>query len=121
MRKNNNGVNYKMKRGYFVQGPDDNWGVPVVAHTAKEAKKMVFNFSELDCEWIELRVKWQRNANVDDMPIGCIYNEELALKIGLYDYLEGAYCDECRCEGTCVYDNGKIVCLDCRDGNLNVV
>lgn len=78
-----------MKRGYLVSGCDPAWSVPVVAHDAKEAKRIAWkdwNF-ELDCDWIDLRVIWRRDALVDSLPYGIVVDDMVALHYKLIDYL----------------------------------
>lgn len=56
------------------------WGVPVVAHSAREAKRMVW--SEMDCEfdggWIDVSVRWVRGVLVDDLPFGLVEDDMVA-------------------------------------------
>lgn len=78
-----------MKRGYTVTGRDKSWCVPAVAHTAREAKRVAWQTwsYELDCDWIDLRVLWRRDATVDDLPFGAVDNEVVAYKNKLIDYI----------------------------------
>lgn len=63
-----------MKRGYTVTGSDKSWAVPVVAHTAHEAKCVAWKgwHDELDCEWTDVRVLWHRDAVTDGLPFGVV-------------------------------------------------
>ena len=80
-----------MKRGYLVTGSDSAWGVPVVASTAKNAKVIAWNGYEFefDCEYIELRVNWRKRAIVDELPLGIVEDDLVALQCKLIDYLGG--------------------------------
>ena len=103
------------KRGYFVYNPDDDHGFPIIATSAKEAKKIAWKDSEIDCEWIDIRVRWKRNTKVDDLPIGYVKDEMLAIRRGIYDWLEDATCDICNEDKTVEHYNGKVICGDCID------
>ena len=78
-----------MKRGYFVSDPDADYGFPVVAHTAKEAKAIVWKEWrwQFDCKWVEITSIWRRQASVDDLPIGLVDDDVIALRHKLIDYL----------------------------------
>lgn len=78
-----------MKRGYTVTGNDKTWAVPVVARTSYEAKLAAWkkwNW-EFDCDWIDLRVLWRRDATVDDLPFGVVENETIAYRNKMIDYI----------------------------------
>jgi len=78
-----------MKRGYIVSGGDLAWGISVVASTAKKAKQLAWagwEF-ELDCDWIDLRVQWRREATVSDLPFGIVEDEMVAYRHKLIDYI----------------------------------
>ena len=70
-------------------GDDSDANVAVVAHSAREAKKLAWNYQwhELDCEWTDLRVYWIREAQVEKLSVGVI-DEDLALKCGLFGYID---------------------------------
>jgi hypothetical protein len=103
-----------MKRGYFVYPADEFWGVGVVATSAKEAKKLAFASGELiTVDWIDIRVRWQLDAVVNDLLIGVVDNEYLCLKRGLYDYLVDCFCEICGKETMLRCHNGKALCDDC--------
>ncbi len=76
-----------MKRGYLVTGRDRAWGVPVVAHSTREAKMWAWEDYEyeLNCEWCDLTVKWRRKADVAAMPYGIVDSEDVASRHGLID------------------------------------
>lgn len=78
-----------MKRGYLVSQVGEQWGVPVVAHSAREAKRMVWADDRwmFDDVWIDMSVRWRREADVQDLPYGLVENDVIALKRKLIDYL----------------------------------
>lgn len=76
-----------MKRGYLVGNINQDWGVAVVAHTAKEAKLLAWDEWRGEFgDWIDVRAQWRREAIVKDLPPGIIDDYNLALRRGLYDY-----------------------------------
>ena len=77
-----------MKRGYLVTGADRAWGVAIVAHSAREAKRTAWKDYEyeLNCEWCDLTVSWRQKADVSAMPYGIVDNEDVASGCGLIDY-----------------------------------
>lgn len=83
-------------RGYFVQIDQEDWGVAVVATSAKDAKRIAYD-DELSAhgDWIDVRVRWKKNCDVSDLPIGVIDDDQLALRRGLYGWCEQATCDVC--------------------------
>lgn len=101
------------KRGYFVQEEDAEYGVGVVATTAREAKKIAYNQSDLGCEYIEIRAKWKRDADVGDLPIGVVEDVMLGLRRGLYSFVEDYECDLCGLDGIIEMHNGKAICRSC--------
>jgi len=107
-----------MKRGYFAEEKDGDFGFPIVATSAREAKKIAATISELDCEFIDIRVRWIRDAKVDDLPVGYFDNEIEGLRRGMFDYLENDICDECGKDDYVEFHNGKILCRDCRDAKM---
>lgn len=103
-----------MKRGYFVYPDDEFWGIGVVAATVKEAKKLAFASGELiDVDWIDLRVRWERAAEVKKIPIGVVRDMRQGLLCGLYGFVEGYYCDGCGKEDILKLCSGKALCDDC--------
>lgn len=105
----------KEKRGYFVYEKDAEYGFPVVATSEREARKLAHGISELDCDWVDIRATWKRDANVKDLPIGYVKNEILGLRRGFFSYIKDAKCEVCG-EFKCVEcHEGKIICNDCLD------
>ena len=102
-----------LKRGYLVEDPDEEYSYPIVAGSSREAKKIAWNECDIGCEWIDLRVQWRKKANVSDLPFGYVGDYVLALRRGLYDWLEERICEICGTE-TVVYSyKGKAMCSDC--------
>lgn len=103
----------KNKRGYFVYEKDGDYGFPVVATTAREAKKIAYQSCDLDCDWVDIRACWKRDANVEDLPIGYVEDEKLGLRRCFFDYLENSECERCGEFGRVEIHEGKITCNDC--------
>lgn len=103
----------KQKRGYFVQEDDAEYGVGVVALTAKEAIKIAYNYGDLGCDYIEIRARWKKDADVEDLPIGVIEDTMLGLRRGLYSFIEEYKCDLCGLDGIIEMYNGKAICRSC--------
>lgn len=78
-------------------------------------------FNGYDCEWIDVRVEWQKNVNVDDLDVGYVFEGDKGLMEGLfrgcYSYLEYATCPNCGTEDTMVQEIYKDVfgCDYCED------
>jgi hypothetical protein len=103
-----------MKRGYFVYPDDELWGIGVVARTAKEAKNIAFASGKLiDVDWIDLRVRWERTAKIEKLPIGIVSDMHIGLLCGLYGFVEGYKCDECGAGTVLHLCNDKALCDDC--------
>ncbi|OYT63825.1 hypothetical protein B6U67_01780 [Methanosarcinales archaeon ex4484_138] len=106
------------KRGYFVFNVDEyEEGIAVVARTAREAKKIAFNhaFDIVGDDWLDLRCRWVRDANVEKLPFGIAEPEE-GLRAGIYATIEGD-CEVCDEEKVVTYYNGKVICYDCLEAN----
>ena len=106
-------VNQK-KRGYFIVEKDEVYGVAVVALTARDAKKLAsHDDSMIDVDFINITTRWMREARVDDLPVGVIEDNQLAVRRGVYGWLTGGICDICH-EGADVQSyKGKAICSDC--------
>ena len=102
------------KRGYFVHNSDEWYGFAVVATSAKEAKKIVYDSGELPInDWIDIRVRWIRDAKVGDLPIGMVTDNRDALIRGIYGTLAEYPCDECGAERDVTCCNGRVLCSCC--------
>ena len=103
-------------KGYFVFFVEDDFGVAVVAQTAKEAKKLAYNSGWLDDgEWIDLRARWIRTANIIGLEKGVLNNHKDALKRGFYGYIEGYKCDGCNREEILYESGGRAICWNCME------
>ena len=97
---------------YFVrESPDEGCGVGVVARSAGDAKCIAMGVF-LGPEFIDLRVN-KKGVAPDGMGRGEIEDEVLALRLGVYGYLEDCRCPTCGNVGTVEqYDKGP-GCEDC--------
>jgi len=102
-----------MKRGYFVYEKDELEGIGVVATTAKEAKNIAYSSGEIDCDWIDMRVRWERDAEVDPIPMGVVLDMREGLLCGLYGYVEGCKCDDCGADTVLRAHDGRALCDEC--------
>lgn len=103
-----------MNRGYFVHDKDEPWGIPVVATSAKEAKRLGFVASEFDCDWIDLQCRWQRHANVEGLPVGIVHDYMDALRRDIIHWMEGETCDICGAEDAYLESlDGMAACPAC--------
>ncbi len=101
------------KRGYFVHDQDDSWGIAVVATTVREAKRIGFAAGEFPgSEWIDIRARWERDANVTSLEIGILHDLREGLLRGFYDDIEGK-CDACGSESELKRCNDKALCFEC--------
>ena len=103
-----------MKRGYFVYCDDDEAGLAVVAGTIAEAKRIAWReiFSS-DYEWIDMRARWVKGADVSDLRIGVVQDVRDALLRGLYGSLMEYPCDECGRDADVVCHKGRALCACC--------
>lgn len=102
-----------MKRGYYVAGKGEESGFAVVAASAKDAKKIVFDSGELDVAWVDIRVYWRKDAMVEHYPIGMVSDWRDGLILGLYSYIEEAPCDRCGNDRTLHEHQGGALCGNC--------
>mgnify|MGYP000495124617 CR=1 FL=1 len=102
-----------MKRGYFVSG-DEECGLAVVASSGREAKTIAWNsVLHSDYDWIDIRIRWVRDADVSDLPIGSMQDARDALIRGLYGSLAEYPCDECGQDAYVVCWSGRALCGCC--------
>lgn len=112
-----------MKRCYNVSCDDATYSIGVVASSIREAKKLgaPIIMEEWECEWIEINVKWNRKAKIDDLEIGYIfYPDEMdtidGIKRGVYGYAKEFPCPKCKCDGDIeLRGNGEVMCDNCWD------
>lgn len=116
-------VERKLK-AYFVDGSwERGHGFAVIASTAKEAKKRVYGIEGLDMNsWIELHVKWIKNANIEGCKAGQTFEtEEEALDAmfrGIYGALDHIKCPRCGTDDIYVYElyDNVWCCNNCEEG-----
>jgi hypothetical protein len=114
-----------MKRLYFADYEGSEGCQAIVANSIKEAKKYCYNNDFFkDIEWIEIKIKWKNNKNIDfnKLSEGIIEEpEELEylLKIGVFYCLFYWDCPRCNNSETSVYYDNKIgfYCSNCEDEN----
>jgi len=100
-------------RLYSVKDKEECTCVLVIANSAKEAKKI--GYPELDCEFINVCVRWIKNADVKNEPVGLYKNDCEALKNGWY-YCIYTTCPVCgKKEAMITYneDMEKFYCCSC--------
>ena len=105
------------KRGYYVNEMDEPDGIGVVATSVKEAKKIAFD-NELTCDWIDIRCRWVKDAEVEDLPVGIINDYKLGLKRGLFSYIEDE-CDMCGRDDMLELVSEQALCSDCAEKEIN--
>lgn len=115
------------RKGYFAQERDEVTGIAIVATSAKEAKKIAYY--KLNCDWVDIRVSWRKEANVMDLPVGVIRDNNIALRRGVYSWIEEGECDICHEKGYVNYYppkpsddknyavryKGRAICDKCED------
>ena len=110
-------------KAYFVRDPwNEDYGVGVIATSSKEAKKFAFLSEPIeDAEWINLRVRWIKEANVDGLKAGHLFITDIesidAMFRGIYGNLEHVKCPNCDTEDVYVYElwNNVFCCSNCED------
>lgn len=102
-------------RAYFVTAEGNDFGIGIIAETAKEAKNLAFGSDVLyENEFIDLRVKWKRNVNAGGLPKGEVNLYE-GLKRGIYDFGIGD-CPTCEKDAESItFEDGVFSCESCRD------
>lgn len=103
-----------IKRGYLVRPKDEVFGVAVVATSSTEAKKIAFPEFMGECDWIDLRTpRTAGYGTVSDLPVGLIEDDLLALRRGIYAFLEEGNCEGCGGIGKVQVYKDKILCDEC--------
>lgn len=103
-----------IKRGYLVRPKDEVYGVAVVATSSTEAKKIAFPEFMGECDWIDLRTpRTAGYSTVSDLPIGLIEDDLLALKRGIYAFLEDGNCEGCGSVANVQVYKDRVLCDDC--------
>ena len=108
-----------MTRGYFAEEKDGDYGFPIVATSAREAKGIAATITDLDCDYVDIRVRWVRDARVDGLPIGHLEDLKEALRREFFGYLEDGICERCGKEDYVELWDEKIICRDCRDAKIS--
>jgi len=91
-----------MKRCYFGCVEGENTGISVIEKNIKEAKKELFRLLRDDFGlwyWTDMRVRWQKGARIDDLPIGHAFLSEEEIQDGVergaYGFFEEGTCRQC--------------------------
>ena len=101
-----------IKRGYFVNEVDEWNSIGVIAGSIKEAKKL--GFCELSCEWINMRCRWIKDADVKDLQIGIVEDYKIGLKHGLFERIEDR-CDRCGQVDILTWEHRQALCFECSE------
>lgn len=102
-----------MKRGYYVCGYDEEWGVAVVAESISQAKTLAYQHRYFpDDDWIEIKARWVREADISGLSIGIVEPLGDALQRGFYQTIEGI-CEGCGFEEPLELYNGSALCVAC--------
>ncbi len=108
-----------MKRGYFAYCGDDEMGLAVVAGSAQEAKRIAWRDTfDLDNDWIDVRARWVKGADVSDLPIGVVQDARVALLRGLYGSIMEYPCDECGKDADVICHHGRALCSCCIEQSI---
>ena len=109
-----------MRAYHVTPHPDREEGFAVIAPTAKRAKYIGFlRFCDHldDADYIDVRVRWLRNADLSGLSPGVVDDQlEIteALHRGLYGCAEYTDCPACGSKLTHVWhENGRFWCTEC--------
>jgi len=110
-----------MKRCYNVYCDDCPYTIGVVSSSLREAKKLVapILIEEGDVLWIEIKVKWNKKAKIDDLEKGYIFYPDESeiydgIKRGVYTHAEDFPCPKCKLEGYIkLRKNDEVMCEEC--------
>ncbi len=110
-----------MKRAYTVSFEDDEFSEGVIANSAKEAKLIAWKESEWlrynNDPYIELKVKWVKDAIVDNIAYGLITDNWVeALKAKVFGFVI-AECPICHDETELWLFDGGVVSCGCHEEN----
>jgi hypothetical protein len=81
----------KLQRGYNVE-EFGCWRISVVACSAKEAKKVAVEWAKKFCvyqNWLNVRVKWVRGADIQGLSTSIVDDEGEAYSRHFINYIEG--------------------------------
>jgi hypothetical protein len=111
-----------MKRGYYAHNNDEDAVVlAIVAASVREAKKIAWKSGEFiygDAGWMDIHVRWVRDAKVDDLPVGVVHDLKSALQHGIFGRLMECECDECSLDGDLYAHDGRCLCSDCIEKSI---
>ena len=109
-----------MKRAYYFEYDIDFGGIAVIAESAKQVKKLLWDNFDVrewcEGEWINLNPCWIKNADIDGLELGEVGIE--GLKCGIYSSCGDATCPLCKYEyATLEYhsDWDVVCCSDCEE------
>ncbi len=99
-------------KAYFVRDIYEENGCAVIADNSKEAKKI--SYGDIDCEFINLRVRRLKNINIDGLEKGRVSHIE-GLKRDMFSYVTDSDCPNCKAEYVTIFKDEKnnIVCEKC--------
>lgn|SRR5574343_1298933 len=111
------GTNGGMKMNcYYVYDKNGEHGQAVIAADRRKAILEAQNI--LDCDYIDIRAKIIKNANIDGLPEGLVDLHDALLR-KIFDYVYDADCPSCGKSYTTLHrdDNNenKIVCFGCNN------
>lgn len=102
-------------RGYIVNEVDEFECSAIVATSVREVKKIVYAEGDFQCDWIDLRIRWIKDADVSNLPIGVLRDGKEGLKRGFYSYIEYETCDVCGADDTLELVGTQALCGDCAE------
>ena len=108
---------HRRLRLYYVWVLDDDCGLAVAAHSAKEARAIIWKGEELPADRIiDLRVRWIKQAVVSGLRPGTIlYDAVEGLRRGAYSWAEGP-CPSCGQENVYLTnESGRVCCESCQE------
>ncbi len=102
----------KLRAYYGFYGDGSEGSEACVAENTKEAKNIIREKGTIDGEFIDLRVKWIKGANIEGLDKGLVGLEE-GLKRGMYYEIWDYECSVCHEERTVHYSGDIIACGEC--------
>jgi hypothetical protein len=106
-----------MKRLYIGELTFDNdrGNVAIVANNAKDAKRYAYSeFLDESPEWTEVRVKWKRDYDASNKPIGVLNDTIELIKEGIFAYAWNVNCPICGSDKHTIEEfRGTVACSNC--------